>query len=993
MSRAAALLLVVAWVLAAPPVAATTAAAVADEVRGLAPDVDRAVRVDGFTLRAGLATVVLEDGVLVPSTTVAGRPVELAFVGRGRVELEPPDEVEAGQLELFTGSSRLDERFERAVFVVAFDAATDAVLSRPPAPPGPRVGEAAALSAAWLAGTERALLDVDARLFADGIGDRLASGFFCAAFEGTRLGRFLVVVDPLEDEQVTVGRFVRPELSRRHERKLRLALEAAQRRGKLIGLAVSDLGIWDTWLSASLSSGSGEPAPGTTGVEPTHYRLEATLADPDLALEASARLSLQVLVADLRTVTLELDADLEPLRAVDGRGRELEWWRSRNELVVALAEPATAGQGLEIEVEYRGRPMEQSAGGAAALRRPTGWFPHAGTIDRAPYELTVTWPEELDVVAPGAVEDLDGAPEGLKRRRWRLRQPALATSFEIGRFATAAGRAGGIAVDVAVTRSGSGTDEETAREILATVVDVLRFFEGVFGPLPLDRLQVVSSPRGFSQGLLGLVTLSTGVVVDWQEWGALLGIEDRRTVIAHEVAHQWWGNLVGWRSYRDQWISEATANYAALLWASRRLDGAADGPLLRGPTAGWQSELLRPVADGRSLESLGPLVLGARLHSSLSRDAYRAIVYKKGALVLSMLAQLLGEEAFVGILGDVAAAAAGRVISTDELLEALERLGGVDLEGFSRQFVFGTGLPEISYRCDFRELGRGRWQVVGEALQRAPLRVRHRVVTSAAGALDLQRRLEGGLGLEGSRLAVPVQVGLAGGGADGDGRTVVEGHILVSGRSSPFRLEVEGRPEVVWLDPEAEVFGRFVAADRWPRLAATLEALALEAAGDPEGARAALEAALAAPVAVVPAGWEPVLAASDPEAEGRRLDARIRLALARLDLDAGRLREAAAELAAARDLVASRDRWLLAADLLVAESRLDLLSGADRRAFRRLRDEVLGRRAVETPETWALLAVAAHAVGDTEIAVRAAALAARLGVDLGPLAEEGFRGP
>jgi hypothetical protein len=341
----------------------------------------------------------------------------------------------------------------------------------------------------------------------------------------------------------------------------------------------------------------------------------------------------------------------------------------------------------------------------------------------------------------------------------------------------------------------------------------------------------------------------------------------------------------------------------------------------------------------------------------------------------------------------VAAAAAGRVIATDELLEALERLGGVDLEGFARQFVFGTGLPEISYRCDLRELGRGRWQVVGEALQRAPLRVRHRVVTSPAGALDLQRRLEDRLEVGGSHFAVPIQVGLAGDGADGVGRTLVEGRVLVSGRSSRFRLEVEGRPEVVWLDREAEVFGRFVAADRWPRLAATLEALALEAAGEPEGARAALEAALAAPVAVVPPGWEALLAPEDPAVESRRLDARIRLALARLHLDAGRLDEARREIAAARDLVASRDRWLLAADLLVVESRLDLLSGADGRAFRRLRDEVLGRRAVETPETWALLAVAAHAVGDTEVAARAARRAARLGVDLGPLAEGGAHGP
>jgi len=982
MTRAKDLLMVSLMALAARSAMATS---VAEQLRQLAPDVGRAVRVDGFSLQAGMALVILDEGVLVPSTPVAGRPVELAFVGRGRVELEAPDPVEAGQLELFTGSSVLEEGFDRAVLVVTLDAAVDAVLRRPRALPDQRIDEAAALYKAWRVGTERALLDVDARVFADGAGDRLASGFFCAAIESERLGHFLVVVDPLADEQMTVGQFVRPELSRREQRRLRRTLEDEQRSGGLIGLDVADLGTWDTWVSASLTGIDGGATPGTRGAEPLHYDLDVSLGGADLALESTARLSLRVLVGDLRAVSLEMNADLEPRRVIDARGRELEWWRSRHELVVVLAEPAQAGERLGLAIEYGGRPLERASDGVLALRHPSGWYPHAGTIDRATYDLTVTWPGDLEVLAPGAAGDLVRTSDGRTRRRWRVEAPTPGTSFEIGRFQRISGRAGDVAIDVAVIRTGAPADTELAREIFGTVVDAVQYFERTFGPYPLDRLQVVSTPRGFSQGLLGLVTLSAGAVADWQEWGAVLGLEDQRTVIAHEVAHQWWGNLVGWRSYRDQWISEAMANYAALLWASARLHDSGDGPLLRGPTAGWQAELLRPLADGRPVESLGPLVVGARLDSSLSRDAYASIVYKKGALVLNMLAQLFGEDAFVAMLGDIVEAASGRVISTSDLLDALHRLGGIDLGCFGRQYIYGTGLPEIVYRYRFEELGRDRWAVVGEARQRAPTHTDLRVVESSFGVLDVRRREVPKLDAEGWRLVVPFQIGVVDRSSGNGGRSIVAGRVPVSGPTSPFRIEVERRPEVLWLDREAEVFGRFFAVDRWPRLAAYLGALELEAAGDPEGAGAELFNALAAPVAVVPTGWEASFAPVDVTAEGRRLDARIRLALARLHLDAGRLAEARTEVTLARDLVASRDRWLLAADLLAVESRLDLLSGDAKPALRRLQDAVLGRRGVETPETWTLLAVAAAAVGDTDVLNTAAERASKLGVDLGPL--------
>jgi tetratricopeptide (TPR) repeat protein len=192
---------------------------------------------------------------------------------------------------------------------------------------------------------------------------------------------------------------------------------------------------------------------------------------------------------------------------------------------------------------------------------------------------------------------------------------------------------------------------------------------------------------------------------------------------------------------------------------------------------------------------------------------------------------------------------------------------------------------------------------------------------------------------------------------------------------------------VLWLDPEHEVFGRFFAADRWPRRTAYLRGLELEAVGDPSAARAAFEEALTRPVALVPSGWEDFFSGVDIEIEAARLDTRIRLALARLALDEGSPERAAAELDEARRLVRGADRWLLAEELLAGESRIDLLRGEPDRAYRRLRKALLRRREVDAAEPWALLAIAARAVGEVEDFERAAARARKLGVEIGPLVE------
>jgi hypothetical protein len=959
-----------------------------EQMRTPGLDVDGAVVARDFRFRSGPATVYFENGVLVPTRPVGDRPVEFVFVGEGRIVVEPPDDVEAGQLELFTGARQIDETFGAAVFVITLDSAVDAIRQLPRAEVGEHGARAAALLEGWRNGPERRFLDVESRLFIDAVGGPLGANYFCGFFEGVRLGSFLYVVDPMADEQVTMGQFVQPELTDRERRQLRKRLQRSQKQGKLIGLELTDVGMWDTWMSTHLHRADGEPGPGSSGVEPVHYRLDCSLDGKELELEATARLDLTVLVDGLNTVTLDMSSDLVPTEVRDADGHPLVFVRSRGELTAALPGPLESGSTTTIEVRYTGRPFERLSPGTYAQRSSLNWYPHAGSLDRATYDVTLRWPDTYDLVGSGRVVESGNDDEGRQWQRRRLDIRALGFSFEIGKYEIVSGRQGHVEVRVAVDRATQELPGDLARDVLSSVQDSLSYFEEIFGPYPLDELVVVNAPRDHSQGLLGFVTLSTLAIQDWAEWGAILGFEDRRTVIAHEVAHQWWGNLVGWRSYRDQWISEAAATYSALLYARNRL-GFGPAELRSGPTKGWQSALLRPLPDGRPVESVGPVVLGTRLFSSVTMAAYYPIVYKKGAVVLDMLARLYGEPVFVEILGRLVQAAADRSIATEDFLLLLERIGGTDLDWFGSQYVYGTGLPEIEYDYRFEPIPDGRWTVSGVALQRAPHVYSYRIEPSRSGVLDLRREATTRMDVSESVLVVPIDIGVILQGATrepatpDDSRVIVSGRVVLEGETSEYRLELEHEPEIVWFDHGGEVFGRFFCTQRRPRRAAYQRGLAMAAGGHLEDAESAFLDALASPVAVYPEAWQGL--EGDVEYEGELIEAATRLALARLYLETDRAADAEDQLKRARAVISTADRRRFEAEMLALDARVSLANGNVSAASRSLRRGLLGSRSADSIEGWGLLTIASNAAGQADTYATACSRAIERGIDLGPL--------
>jgi hypothetical protein len=964
--------LAVAGVLFVPPVAADPGPEEAlREIQALELRADEGTQVVSVEIDAGLAKLRLEEGILFPASPVGGQVVEMVFLGRARLLLAPPDEVEAGQLDLFTESRQLDEKIEEAVIAMARQEAVDVLFRdrHKASPDAAQQERARELYREWKTGPLRRLLRVEPQLLQDAVGDPIAADFFAASLRSERLGDFVYALDPSSREQITLGQFVPLDATEKERRKLGRLIERGQREGHLIGLTLDDLATFDTWLSSSQRGPGGQGLIGHTGVEPVRYTIDASLEGDDLTMTAAARIALVGVISGRRVVPFSLHRDMTVQEVLDGSGNALFHRRYEDQLLVFLPGPIERNDNLQIEIRYAGRPIESPARSRFALVDPGGWYPHCGTKDRATYDVTLRWPKDLMLASSGKRTDGGQSGEVLWERRV-LNVPAIGFSFEIGsywreRFDVA----GRIAVEVNIEKK-LDLSNEVKEEIKKSVADTLTLYEETFGPYPLDALTVVTVEREYSLGLLGFVTLS-------------LGDEDVRTLIAHELAHQWWGNQVGVAGYRDAWLNEAMATYSAQLYADT-IDWGDRLPF--GPTTGWKEALSEETPSGRIVESLGPLVLGDRLDSTKG-EAWRDIIYLKGGVVLETLGHYLGEDNFKQALAKVYEGASGRVISTEMFITMLERVSGAELDWFAERYVYGTGIPDVELEYEFRQSDDGAWTVEGQARQQVPYRYDYGLRNLGDGTWDITRRGVSEYDVEESAAValLPIVTYRADRyPATGPKRarralrnSVETSRLVLRGESTPFSIPVEGTPISLWLDHNDEVFARF--HDREPKWVGLYRGLDLEAEGRPDEAEGELRGALEAEVAT---GERPKVVAG----RGKILDARIHLVLARILLDKDRVAEARAELRAARKgLPASSPGWL-DAELDLVEARVELREGDAEAAYRRLKKLLTGRSAVASTEGYMLMAIAARRTGHAEEFDFAIENAAQRGADTSLLA-------
>jgi aminopeptidase N len=298
----------------------------------------------------------------------------------------------------------------------------------------------------------------------------------------------------------------------------------------------------------------------------------------------------------------------------------------------------------------------------------------------------VTLPKDRLVVAPGRL--IEDSVDGDRRRYvFRTTRPQKASSVYIGKFQHKSGEADGTKIEVYVNK-----DEKNLSFGVIEIQNVVKVFNRLFVPLDLETFRVVAAPIDHGRGFDGLLLLSRGVGFESSSSDAFL-------FRAHEVAHQWWGNIVAPDRYpRDRWLSEAFAEYSGMEYHRERFQDAKKTsdtifrqwmmPLQRAGKSG--SKNLRGDVRTASMQELWSVLDGGQN------------VYTKGPMVLQMLRYLIrvktgSDDAFWEILRSFAKESAGKPASTEDFIKVSERVVGGDLHWFFNQWLWRTEIPKVRW--------------------------------------------------------------------------------------------------------------------------------------------------------------------------------------------------------------------------------------------------------------------------------------------------------
>jgi hypothetical protein len=477
-----------------------------------------------------------------------------------------------------------------------------------------------------------------------------------------------------------------------------------------------------------------------------HYGLDVSFDPARQWIEGRAQVTLRVRAFALASLTMRLADSLAVSSLVsDELGRLLPLRvRGQDNLIVNLPGAVPRDTELTLRFAYAGRlePQEVDREALAPQRgesfvqelplvtpearylysNRTYWYPQSTVSDYATATVRITVPGEYGCVASGrlveqTVEPRTDGRTGTRRRfTFVAPLPVRYLSVVVTRLTAVAETP--LALDQALA---DGTKELTvvsgpntavsgvvlqtmllrveaqprqtgrARGLVDRAADIARFYTALVGdyPYPTFTLAVTESdlPGGHSPAYFAVLNqpLPTAPVV-WRN--DPVSFESYPLFfLAHELAHQWWGQAVGWENYHEQWLSEGFAQYFAALYARRDRGEALFTELLRQMRR-WAMEYSRE----------GPISLGYRLgHIRGQSRVFRALVYNKAALVLHMLRRLVGEAAFFRAVRRFYGEARFQKAGTDDLQRAFEAESGRSLDRFFEQWVHGTTLPRLRF--------------------------------------------------------------------------------------------------------------------------------------------------------------------------------------------------------------------------------------------------------------------------------------------------------
>ncbi len=759
--------------------------------------IERSGHLENVQLRRDRVTINFMEGTIYFSAAVAGKIRSAVFIGSGTFQADPPPVgFEQDNVRRMLKADNVSSDFK--VAVMRFTDDTAELLSQSAVQSSGSVDKASTLAADL---EPRLLKETGMNVSARQLGSILNHenpGIFIAQMDGGKRGRFTYVFDP--QSRIPVATF---------------GINAGE---KGIIFAHDDtLDSSDVWMAfhamEDYARGQVQYSDSYNLVDTEKYSMTLDLMEPHKVLGLTAKMDLVSRVEGLRVIAFSVGEDLAIAqderrkkqlhisRAQLADGTPLTFLQEPWESGFSVILPAEVGarRAFALTVDLKGDFMMSPEPAVPDWmlrtgttpntfppmyfpRSPETWYPRHGFLPRSTFDISMIHRKKDRVVTLGELvkEGPSGDIKDAIVTEFRMDQPVPFATFALGSYEIHKDKA----------RLDNGTDlplefysmpgsQMAIKEsfILAEMSNALRFFDKMFGQYPYPLFRGVFHPFGYGQGF------ATTIMIPAADTGNAF----THSFIAHETSHQWWGDIVAWRSYRDQWLSEGFAEYSGMLYVQSRDKPSSELTLIKNDREALKMPPRTLVGPGAGrLVDVGPLVMGYRVETRETSGAYTALTYKKGALVLRMLNFLFTDpqtgdgKPFFDLMRDFVQRYKGSTATTEQFFAMAndrvkdtplaKKYGYRDVNWFYRQWVTQSYLPsyELSYNIDS---DGGSVVLKGELSQ--------------SGLPDKENWF----------MPLPLVIHYPGG-------KVSYSTVAVQGKQTPVNIRLPERPEKVELDPD-----------------------------------------------------------------------------------------------------------------------------------------------------------------------------------------------